>query len=334
MERRPIGNTDLMTSPIGFGTWEMSTTMYGSIDVGEASRAVHSAIDHGINLFDTAEVYGPFHSEELLAKALGARRREVILVTKTGFKFDDEKYRVLGRNSRYEHIIARTEGCLRRLNTDVIDLMLIHWPDFETPFDEPVRALQKLKEDGKIRHAGVSNFNIETMDYCRQYTDIAVNQVGYHLFDQRMQRAILPYCLQHNIGFMAYGTLAFGLLTGTLSADTTFGSNDWRATGGRPGWNVGVFAEEYFQRNLQVVEDLKPIAESRGKGMPHLALRWVLSNPAVSVALVGTRTAQEVEDNVAGLEWALSGADFQRIDAVFDRYGVDTHPEIVIDPDE
>ena len=104
--------------------------MYGSIDVDAAARAVHAAIDHGINLFDTAEVYGPFHSEELLGKALGARRREVILVTKTGFDFDDEKSKVTGRKSRYEHIIARTEGCLRRLRTDVIDLMLIHWPDF------------------------------------------------------------------------------------------------------------------------------------------------------------------------------------------------------------
>ena len=174
MERRQLGNTDLMTSPIGFGTWEMSTTMYGSINVDAAARAVHAAIDHGINLFDTAEVYGPFHSEELLGKALGARRRDVILVTKTGFDFDDEKYKVTGRKSRYEHIIARTEGCLRRLRTDVIDLMLIHWPDFQTPFDEPMRALQKLKEDGKIRHGGVSNFNIELLDYCGQYTDIAV----------------------------------------------------------------------------------------------------------------------------------------------------------------
>ena len=112
------------------------------------------------------------------------------------------------------------------------------------------------------------------------------------MFDRRMEQEIFPYCFEHGTGVMVYGPLAFGLLTGTLSADTTFGSNDWRATGGRPGWNVGVFAEEYFQRNLQVVEDLKPIAESRGKGMPHLALRWVLSNPAVSVALVGTRTVR------------------------------------------
>ena len=144
----------------------------------------------------------------------------------------------------------------------------------------------------------------------------------------------IAYCLERGTGVKVYGPLAFGLLTGTMSADTTFGGNDWRATGGRPGWNVGVFAEEHFLRNLQVVEDLKPIAEARGKRMPQLAIRWVLSNPAVSVALVGTPTVQEVEDNLAGLEWALNGADMAQIDDVFARYGVDTHPDMVIYPDE
>jgi aryl-alcohol dehydrogenase-like predicted oxidoreductase len=326
MERRPIGNTDLMTSPIGFGTWEMSTTMYGSIDVGEASRAVHSAIDHGINLFDTAEVYGPFHSEELLAKALGARRREVILVTKTGFKFDDEKYRVLGRNSRYEHIIARTEGCLRRLNTDVIDLMLIHWPDFETPFDEPVRALQKLKEDGKIRHAGVSNFNIETMDYCRQYTDIAVNQVGYHLFDQRMQRAILPYCLQHNIGFMAYGTLAFGLLTGAFGPDHTFEEADWRRRN-YTAFGIPLFQGEHFARELRVAARLAELAAGHGRSLAQLAIAWVLGHPAVSVALVGMRNDRELAENVASTDWRLSDEDRAAIDRIFAEEGCPTYED-------
>ena len=231
MERRPLGNTDLMTSPIGFGTWGMSASNYGSIDVAEASRAVRAAIDHGINLFDTAEVYGPFHAEELLGKALGERRREVILVTKTGMAYDDETRKEKGRHSRYEHIIARSEGCLRRLNTDFIDLMLIHWPDYLTLLDEPMRALDQLKRDGKIRYGGVSNFNVEMLDYCRQITDVAVNQVGYHLLDRRMQRSVLPYCLEHNVGFMAYGTLGFGLLTGAFTPDHTFEAGDWRGGG-------------------------------------------------------------------------------------------------------
>ncbi len=149
----------------------MSGSMYGDIDVSEVTRAVHSAIDHGINLFDTAEVYGPFHSEILLGKALGDKRKEVIIVDKVGFSYDESRDEssenfggVLGRHSEYHHIIKRAEGCLRRLNTDVIDLMLIHWPDFNTALDEPMRALEKLKTDGKIRYCGVSNFNTEMME--------------------------------------------------------------------------------------------------------------------------------------------------------------------------
>ena len=163
MEQRRFGNTDLTCSAIGFGTWEMSTNQYGTIDVAEASRAVGAAIDHGITLFDTAEVYGPYHSEEILAKALGNRRKEIVLVTKVGFVFDDENNNI-GRSSRYGYVIKRTEGCLRRMNTDVIDLMLIHWPDHHTRFEEPMRALEQLKADGKIRHYGVSNFTVAMMD--------------------------------------------------------------------------------------------------------------------------------------------------------------------------
>ena len=147
MKQRQIGKSDLLCSTVGYGTWEMSGSMYGEIDVSEVTRAIHSAIDHGINLFDTAEIYGPFHSEILLGKALGNKRKEVIIVDKVGFAYDEsrdessEKFGgVLGRLSEYHHIIKRAEGCLRRLNTDVIDLMLIHWPDFNTAMDEPLRA--------------------------------------------------------------------------------------------------------------------------------------------------------------------------------------------------
>ena len=237
----------------------------------------------------------------------------MILVTKTGFDFDDEKYRVTGRNSRYDHIIARTEGCLRRLRTDVIDLMLIHWPDFTTTFDEPMRALQKLKEEGKIRHGGVSNFNIELLDYCGRYTDIAVNQVGYHLFDQRMQKAILPYCLKHGIGFMAYGTLGFGLLTGAFKPDHTFEEGDWRRNF-YTAFGLPLFHREHFARELRVAARLAELAASHGRSLPQLAIAWVLSHPAVSVALVGMRNDRELAENVASAGWRLSGEDRAAID--------------------
>src|SRR5215212_9699926 len=201
MEQRRFGNTDLICSAIGFGTWEMSTTMYGTIDVQEASRAVGQAIDHGITLFDTAEIYGPFHSEELLAKALGKRRKEILLVTKVGFAYDEDG-KTIGRSSRYDYLIKRTEGCLRRLNTDVIDLMLIHWPDHDTAFEESIEALEQLKAAGKIRHYGVSNFTVPMMERCEAVGHLAANQVGYHLYDRRMEAEVLPYCLAHQVGFM------------------------------------------------------------------------------------------------------------------------------------
>lgn len=270
--------------------------------------------------------YRRFGPTDMTVSALGGRRKDVIVVTKCGVGYLD---RPKGRDSRRVSIFASVEQSLQNLDTDYLDVLLIHWPDVHTPFDETMHALDSLVEQGKVRAVGLSNFTLEQIRECENVRSVDVVQYGLNMFDRRMEQEVFPHCLRQGTGVMVYGPLAFGLLTGTMSADTTFGSNDWRATGGRPGWNVGVFAEEHFQRNLQVVEGLKPIAEARGKMMPQLALRWVLSNPAVSVALVGTRTVQEVEDNVAGLEWALSGADLARIDDVFNRYGVDTQLSLI-----
>ncbi|HJM75353.1 MAG TPA: aldo/keto reductase [Dehalococcoidia bacterium] len=322
MEQRTIGNTDLVTSTLGFGTWEMSTTSYGEIDVGEASSAVDAAIDHGITLFDTAEVYGPYHSEEILAKALGSRRNEVTLVTKVGFQYDDDG-KVTGRNSTYDHIIERAEGCLRRLDTDVIDLLLIHWPDHNTPFEETMRGLEQLKSDGKIRHYGVSNFNVEMLEECERHGHVAANQVGYHLFDRRMEAEVLPYCLPGETGFMAYGSLGFGLLSGAFTPETTFVDWDWRSSG--KAFELPLFEPEPFAKELRVAERLKEIAADYDKSLPQMALAWVLGNPAVSVALVGMRNENELRENVAAADWRLSDDDRAAIDRVFEDEGVPTH---------
>ncbi len=322
MERRRIGDTDLLCSPVGFGTWEMSTTMYGEIDVEAASRAVNAAIDHGINLFDTAEVYGPYHSERLLARALGARRREVVLVDKVGFEFDAEGD-ILGPNSSCDAVIEHSEGCLRRMRTDVIDLMLIHWRDHDTPLEETMGALEQLRADGKIRHYGVSNFDVAMMETCRQHGALAANQVGYHLFDRRMEAEVLPYCGEHRIGFMAYGTLAFGLLTGAFDAGTTFAADDWRSY--MPAFGLPLFERGHFLRELRAGERLAAVAADYGRTLPQLAIAWVLGNPAVSVALVGMRHEGELEENLAASGWRLTEADRARIDRIFAEEGVPTN---------
>lgn len=322
MEQRRFGDTDLVCSAIGFGTWEMSTTMYGEIDVKDASVAVNQAIDHGITLFDTAEVYGPYHSEEILAKALGKRRQEIVLVTKVGFVYDEEN-KISGRNSREQYIIERSEGCLKRMNTDVIDLMLIHWPDHSTPFEEPMRALEKLKADGKIRHYGVSNFTVAMMEECQNHGKLAANQVGYHLYDRRMEKEVLPYCLQHKIGYMAYGSLGFGLLTGAFTPDTKFLDWDWRSGGSAFG--LPLFEKENFLRELRVTARLKELAAGYNKSVAQLAIAWVLGNPAVTVALVGMRNEKELKENVAAADWRLTEEDRATIDRIFAEEGVSTY---------
>ncbi len=322
MEQRRFGNTDLVCSAIGFGTWEMSTTMYGEIDVQEASRAVGSAIDHGITLFDTAEIYGPFHSEEILAKALDKRRQEVVLVTKVGFAYDEEGKNI-GRSSRADYITKRAEGCLKRLDTDVIDLLLIHWPDHHTPFAEPMRALEALKAAGKIRHYGVSNFTVPMMIECQQHGDLTANQVGYHLFDRRMEREVLPYCQAHGIGYMAYGSLGFGLLTGAFTPETTFVEWDWRSKGNAFG--LPLFQPDSFQKELRVTARLQELAARYDKSVAQLAIAWVLGHPAVTVALVGMRNDKELRENVAAADWQLSAEDRAEIDRIFVEEDVSTY---------
>jgi aryl-alcohol dehydrogenase-like predicted oxidoreductase len=322
MEIRQFGGSDLFTSVLGFGTWEMSTTMYGHIDVEEASRAVRAAIDHGITLFDTAEIYGPFHSEEILGKALGERRKEIVLVTKVGFNYD-ENGKNIGRNSKPEYVIERTEGCLKRLNTDVIDLMLIHWPDHDTPIADTIPALEKLKADGKIRYYGVSNFTVPMMEECERHGHLTANQVGYHLFDRRMESAVLPYCQKHGIGFMAYGTLGFGLLTGAFTPDTTFVDWDWRSKGNAFG--LPLFQQEDFLKELRVVERLKSFAADHGRTVAQLAIAWTLSHPAVTVGLVGMRNERELVENVQATDWKLTAANKAEIDSIFVEEGVPTY---------
>lgn len=320
MEYRPFGQTGLQVSAIGFGCWELGGS-YGHFDEAEVIAAVQRALDLGINCFDTAEGYGFGKSEALLARALGPRRKDVILVTKFGIGYQD---REKGRDSRRSQALAAIERSLKFLETDYIDVYLVHWPDIHTPFEETMLALEEIVQSGKVRFVGVSNFRREQLQASMAARRVDVAQYGYHLFDRRMEAEIFPYCLEHGIGMMAYGSLAHGLLTGAFTPETTFAETDWRAKGGLFG--LRLFAPENFATNLAVVEDLKQIAARHGRTVAHLALRWVLTNPVVSVGLVGFRRPEEVEANMGALGWTLSPADLAEIDAVFQKHGVDVAP--------
>jgi aryl-alcohol dehydrogenase-like predicted oxidoreductase len=245
-----------------------------------------------------------------------------VLVTKVGFNYDEEGKNI-GRNSKPDYVIARTEGCLKRLNTDVIDLMLIHWPDHDTPIADTIPALEQLKSDGKIRHYGVSNFTVPMMEECERHGHLTANQVGYNLFDRRMEAAVLPYCMDHGIGFMAYGTLGFGLLTGAFTPETTFVDWDWRSKGNAFG--LPLFQREDFLKELRVVDRLKSFAADHGRTVAQLAIAWNLSNPAVTVTLVGMRNEEELRENVAATDWKLTEADKTEIDRIFAEEGVPTY---------
>lgn len=327
MEYRPFGKTGLDVSAIGFGCWELGGN-YGYFDEGEVIAGIHKALDLGINCFDTAEGYGKGKSEALLARGLGNRRKDVIVVTKVGIGYADSG-REKGRDSRRARIMASVENSLRFLNTDYIDVYLIHWPDRHTPFEEPMQVLEDLIQQGKVRFGGVSNFKAEEIDACMKTRRVDVGQYGYHMFDRRMERDVFPYCEAHGIGMMGYGSLAHGLLAGAFDEHTTFEAEDWRSKGGL--FNMPLFAEENFPRNLKVVEELKQMAADRGTEVYHLALAWVLSNPVISTALVGVRKPEEVVSNMGALEVALSEGDKCAIDAIFENYGVDTRPDIWVE---
>ena len=291
MEYRQFGKTGLKISAIGFGCWEIGGT-YGRIDETQFRKAVERAIDSGIICFDTAEAYGMGVSEQALAGALGGHRQDVCIVTKFGVGYDEMPTR---RDSSRQRAMASIEKSLQRLQTDYIDVYLVHWPDPDTPFDETMRALDDIVRQGKARYIGVSNFRLAQIETCMQLRHIDVVQYGWNMFDRRMQAEIFPYCAAQETGVMAYGSLAYGMLSGTFHAGMQFEESDWRSRGGMLG-NLNLFrtlfGPEHFPRNLGAVEDLKRLAATYDKTLPQFALRWTLSNPIVGTASRLSRTGR------------------------------------------
>lgn len=317
MEYRRLGSTEIQVSAVGFGTWPIGGTHYGPSDEEQAILAIQKALEIGINCFDSAPTYGRGHAEELLGKALGSRRKDVVIVTKCGMTWDPNEPRLGGPSmldSSPAAIHRMVERSLKLLQTDYIDVYLVHWPDPAVPLQETMRAMEELRQSGKVRYICVSNFRVDHMRECLRWAKLNVLQVGYNLFDRRQEPDTLPFCLNQDIGVMAFGPLAHGLLTGTFTSDTTFVDWDWRKSGNVFGQRL--FTADNFRRNLEVVDQLREIAEERNVSLPNLALGWVLHHPAVGVALVGARTAYEVETTQGALGCKLSPEDLERIDRI------------------
>ena len=313
MRYKTFGNSDLETSVVGFGGWPMGRGHYGSFDEQEVIRAIHASIDMGVTLFDTAAVYGWGEGEKLLGRAIEGKREDIVIVSKGGIPWD-EPGGPSQRDSSRESLEKSLDESLSRLQTDYLDLYLIHWPDESRPMSEPMEAFADFQKQGKIRYGGVSNFSPQQMADCLDAFPIVTNQVGYHLFDLRPEPEIFPFCAGNGMGAMAYGSLAHGLLTGTMTPDTTFEDDDWRRN--LMAFGQPLFKGENFLNNLNKVDTLKEIASDKGFSVAQLALAWVASAPTVSVALVGTRRPEEMEENVAAADWELSAAEREEIRAV------------------
>ena len=326
MEYRKFGQTGVDISGIGFGCWEIGGG-YGSIEETDFIKAINRALEIGINSFDTAEAYGFGASEKSLAKALGSRRKDAVITTKYGVGYPDAPNY---RDSTRKRVMESIEKSLKALNTDYVDVYLIHWPDRNVPFEEPMRALDDLVKQGKVRAVGLSNFKLNEIEACMKTRRVDVVQYCWNMFDRRMQKEIFPYCRENKIGVMAYGSLAYGMLTGTLSEEKTFEKNDWRSKRGQLG-NINLFQHlfgpDHFLKNLRAVEDLKGVAKRYNKTLPQLALNWTLSNPVISTALVGCRNPGEVDDNAGSLGWKISDTDMKEIDTIFAKHGAVTMPE-------
>jgi aryl-alcohol dehydrogenase-like predicted oxidoreductase len=294
----------------------MAGDRYGAIEDDEAVKAIHRALECGVNCVDTAPAYGAGHSEEVVGRALDGRRQDVILVTKCGVKAPPPGQLGPLRDASRANILREVDASMKRLRTDWVDVLLVHWPDAGTPFEETMRGLEEVVTSGRARFVGVSNFTGAMMAECMRTRRIDVLQVGYHMFDRRQEVETFPYCLTHGVGIMGYGSLGHGLLTGAFTAATSFDpARDWRGHGvafGQP-----IFRGANFAANLDVVERLRrEVAEPRGVPLSQIALAWVLGHPAVSTALVGARTPAEVDANDAGAELELSSGERAAIDAI------------------
>jgi len=327
MEYRSFGRTGIQISAIGIGCWEIGGG-YGSIEESEFVKAVNRALDLGVNCFDTAEAYGFGASERSLAKALGGRRKEAVITTKFGVGYQEAPN---FRDGSRKRVTESIEKSLKNLGTDFVDVYLVHWPDRNTPFDETMRALDDLVKAGKVRAVGLSNFRLEEIKTCMSARRVDVVQYCWNMFDRRMQTEIFPYCHDNGIGVMAYGSLAYGMLTGTFSEEMTFDKGDWRSKRGQLA-NLNLFQHlfgpDHYLKNLRAVAELKTMAQRYGKSLPQFALRWTLSNPVVSTALVGCRNPREVEDNDGAVGWSISAEDMKEIETVFARQGAVTMPPV------
>ncbi len=307
---RTLGNSDLQLTSIGFGAWAIGggdwRYAWGPQDDSESIAAIHRALDLGINWIDTAAVYGLGHSEEVVARAVKTSSRKPYIFTKCSLRWHED--RSIYNSLKAASVAEELEGSLRRLGVDTIDLYQVHWPNPDGEIEEGWEALVRLREQGKIRWIGVSNFSVEQMKRAQKITPVTSLQPPYSMLRRAIEKEILPYTLANGIGVINYSPMLSGMLTGKMSAQrvAAMPSDDWRK-------KAPEFNEPRLSANLRLVEMLREIGNAHGITPGVVAVAWSLHHPAITAAIVGGRSAKQVEELSPALAFRLSEEEFAKI---------------------
>lgn len=315
MKTEKLGNSDLNLTRIGFGAWAIGgadwSHGWGPQDDNDSIAAIHKALDLGINWIDTAAVYGIGHSEEIVAKALNTTSHKPYIFTKCSMRWDSKReiYHSL------KEIRSEVEESLRRLQVEAIDLYQIHWPNPDSEIEEGWSTMADLQREGKVRWIGVSNFNVAQMERAVKIAPITSNQPPYSMLNRTAEPEVLPFCLKHGIGVINYAPMHSGLLTGAMTKErvAAFPKNDFRR-------NAKNYQEPLLSRNLAIADLLKTIGTRHGVAAGVIAIVWTLRNSALTAAIVGGRSAKQVEGVIPAMDFQLSSAEYAEINAFLEAH--------------
>lgn len=316
MQKRKLGKTDLMLTTVGLGAWAIGGPWefgWGPQDDNEAVDAITTALETGINWIDTAPAYGLGHSEDLIAKALKQTEHKPVIATKCGILWNDKKEMIFCLKK--DSIRTECHNSLKRLDVDVIDLYQIHWPKPEQDVEEAWEEMLKLRDEGKVRYLGVSNFNIEQLERIRKMEPAVSLQPSYSMLNREVENELLDYCAQHEMGVVPYSPMQRGLLTGKFSPQrlASLAPDDHRRKN-------PYFKEPRFSAALELVERLKIIAERNGKTCAQLAVSWVLRRKEITAAIVGARRPSQIKETAPASDWDLNKKDIEEIEKYLAEY--------------
>jgi aryl-alcohol dehydrogenase-like predicted oxidoreductase len=313
MQTRQLGNSDIYITPLGVGAWAMGGAgwlfSWSHQDDDASIAAIHAALDAGMNWIDTAAVYGLGHSEEVVARALKGRANRPYVFTKCARVWDEN--RQIGKSLKADSVRRECEASLRRLKVDAIDLYQIHWPEPDEDVEEGWATLARLKEEGKVRWIGVSNFNHDQLKRTRTIAPITSLQPPYSPIRREVEANVLPYCAEHNIGVIAYSPMGSGLLTGTMTREriASLPEDDWRRRSPQ-------FQEPLVTRNLKIADKLKEIAARHNRGAGEAAIAWTLRNNVITGAIVGVRNPEQVAGVIGAMDFRLSEDEINEIESL------------------